>query len=266
MVAFYFIKITESGVFMYSELMKSYKETFSSIGFIEGTWLEGTALPIAAVLLVLTIVAFSAFTGYLDDIIKRKIIAKHGEDSDYFETRYKNKKTSDLLYKYGKMVTASFVILLLMTVGYFYSATNSTDTIDELEGIKVRILDTVMSDYLENADYEPIKTDSVIGLNFYENKYNLYNASFIHEDIRYKNKTIYFTYIDSLPSNVLIPFNPDLYSDLIPSETERNAKTTGAISGKEGYKYYSSSENSTLKRISYIDDIDYIYNIKTEGD
>lgn len=247
---------------MLRDLIQEYKEVFEGVNFLEDLWFTGNMFLIMFILGLLTVMALAGVVMFLEANIKQRVVAKHGWDSEVVQKRLSYYKTQDIVYKSGKYFIISFIVLICIIVCIALGGKSSIIKLDTLNGLKVEMLDTATTAYIKLAEATPIEIKETLALNTPENMYGLYELSFTSNGEQFKDQIVYITYTEDLPSDTLIPFDGSLYTELVPTDTERNTLALGNISKDAGIRFNAYIDGTSVKRIVYIDDIDYIYNIK----
>ena len=137
---------------------------------------------------------------------------------------------------------------------------------DKLITLRDDLATSIFDDYLEKYEgevvqlKEPLMTSAI-----YSNE--LYELTFNVNGVQYNNKTIYVVYSDKYETNTLIPFDPTSYYRLIPTKSQRVANK-GYYSifddQERGFNLPYDSRNTDNWSSAYIDDIDFVYNIKVD--
>lgn len=136
---------------------------------------------------------------------------------------------------------------------------------EELIELKEEITLGVFEDYLTNYDGEVLQPkESVSPSAIHTN--TLYQTSFILEGVQYNDQLIYVTYSDKFKSDTLIPFKASNYAGLIPTVKQREAYDGGYIFDERevGFKFLFTRLSKRSSGDTYIDGIDFIYNIKVK--
>ena len=159
------------------------------------------------------------------------------------------------------LITFIFALVLVLSctgvVKYInYSGGVKADLRDQKE----EIILLVMDDYLGKYVGETIKPQNIFSSTEIE-KNTLVKTSFKVDGVQYNNKWVYITYSSDHETDTLIPFEASSYPELIPTKEQREAPGRHDVIGdlKKGFKLKGYSQNAV-----YIDDVDFIYNIKIE--
>lgn len=132
------------------------------------------------------------------------------------------------------------------------------DMNDQYKSVDKAVLDVqplVFTDYLDKYEGDTIKPKETVTPSAIKDN-TLYTTSFNIEGVQYNNRIIYVTYSDKFPTDTLIPFDATDYKRLLPTDSQREKA--------EGFKLNATSLTSGFNRSAFLDDVDYIYNIKIE--
>lgn len=147
---------------------------------------------------------------------------------------------------------------------------------DELFTTYTELKSMVFDTYLSTYTGEVLRPKESVAPSRIE-KDRLYLTSFIVDGVHYNDNSIYVTYSDKFPSDTLIPFDASFVKDLLPTKEQRGKMA------EDSFLFGYSGELTTINKFGfvlraipltddydvslyhYLDDIDYIYNIKVEN-
>lgn len=149
-------------------------------------------------------------------------------------------------------VTLTLVIIASCYLTALLSMSNQYRAIDKA------VLDVqplIFTDYLDKYEGDTLKPKETVTPSAIKGG-NLYVTSFNIEGVQYNNRIIYITYSNKYPTDTLIPFDASDYKKLLPTDSQREKA--------EGFKLTATSLSNGFDRSPFLDDVDYIYNIKIE--
>lgn len=199
---------------------------------------------------------------------KKKTSSKSEEEDEVLQFLVKDK--SDhlgriLAYLVNRPLSLTIVTLLVLSTAFGINSwkQHKTDITDELRELKEEIVPAVFEDYLTNYEGETIQPKEAISPSKIHTN-NLYEVSFVLEGVHYNDQVIYVTYSDKFKSDTLIPFDSSNYPLLIPtSEQRKSDKGFDVLNTREtGFKLEAKVLNERWTSSAYIDDIDFVYNIR----
>lgn len=147
---------------------------------------------------------------------------------------------------------------------------------DELYETFTELKSTVFDTYLSTYTGDVLRPKESVAPSRIE-KDRLYLTSFIVDGVHYNDSSIYVTYSDKFPSDTLIPFDASFVTDLLPTKEQRvKMKEDPSLFGYSGELATINKFGFVIRAIPlmddykvslyhYLDDIDYIYNIKIEN-
>lgn len=149
-------------------------------------------------------------------------------------------------------ITLILVIIASFYITAFKSTTDQYNTTDKAVSDVQPLL---FADYLDKYEGDTLKPKETVTPSAIKDN-SLYVTSFNIDGVQYNNRIIYVTYSDKFPTDTLIPFDASDYKILLPKDSEREKA--------EGFKLTVTSLSNGFNRIAFLDDVDYIYNIKIE--
>lgn len=165
------------------------------------------------------------------------------------------------------------IALLVGTLAYLFFSTLSSynDQREKVFAEQVALIETVFSTYLETCDTSSTEIlkpkESVTPSKIESNTF--YVTSFNIEGVQYNDKVIYVTYSDRFPTDTLVSFNASLAKELLPTRKQRSSNKSSYAEDvldldKYGVLVKAHSLSQRGYYYVYLDEIDYIYNIKVE--
>lgn len=203
-------------------------------------------------------------------------------------------KPSDFKLKYGETVTKEMeewglndyfdayistpklnvpiALITGVTAYLFFGALSSyNDQRDEVSAKQVALIETVFSVFLETyntSTHEILKPKESVTPSKIENN-TFYITSFNLEGVQYNDKVIYVTYSERFPTDTLIPFDASLAKELLPTKKQRDKNKSSyneniLDTDKYGVLVRAQPLSQNGYYYVYLDEVDYIYNIKVE--
>lgn len=254
---------------MLNNSIDQYWETINNL-----TWLNKLAVSDFIALLVIVLVPTAFFFGMMALISFIVCLVRF-----FFKLIYKKDikrsesvtDTQDFLDYFIHRPQLSIPLgVLFMTTTLFFIPIN-THQVEELtvdlETQKSEILAGVFEDYTNTYNGDVLKpkesvSPSAIHLN------SVYKTSFMVDGNQYNDKTIYVMYSDKYDKDTLIPFEAPNVSGIIPTKAQRADYYTDHIfdDRKVGFRINSENLSNGRQEQTYLDGIDYIYNINVMED
>jgi len=223
-----------------------FEQKAQDCGFIEGLWMADVMPLILLFLVLITIAATVCIISYVQDLYKKTPPA----------------------YRIGTPLGLTAIFLFISTVSFIIvSAFHHDDALRKektLDVLRVNVLEVIAQDIVQRTDATPIPVSSITQDAVLENQHQLYEMSFIANDKRYDHKTVYMTYIEGIPSNTLIPFDGEPYTDMVITRETYQAPSGINLSPNPALRFHAYTDGTTIKSTRYIDEIDYIYNIDVQ--
>jgi len=223
-----------------------FEQKAQDYGFIEGLWMAGTMPLILLFLALITLASVTCTISYIQDLYKKTPPAYR------------------ISTPLGLTAICLFISGVSFIIGAVFQHDDARKNEQALDEYRVNILDVIAHDVVQRTDETPITVSSITQDAVLENPHQLYEMSFIANDKRYEHKTVYITYIEGIPSNTLIPFDGEPYTDRLVTRETYEPPSAISLSPNPILRFQAYTNGTRATSTRYIDEIDYIYNIDVQ--